>query len=48
MSIFDILWLGLWNKSLATGRIVLSLAWFEMVVATAIVYWSILRADRGN
>lgn len=48
-SIFVILWLGLWNMNLATGAIVgiaLSLAWIEMIVAAAIVRWSILRVDR--
>lgn len=48
-AIFVILWLGLWNMNLATGSIVmiaLSLAWFEMLIATAIVGWAILRTRR--
>lgn len=48
-AIFVILWLGLWNMNLATGPIVLialSLAWIEMIVATTIVRWAILRRGR--
>ena len=42
MSVFVILWLGLYNMNMATGEVLaiaLPLAWIEMVVATLIVWW---------
>ncbi|MEO1493656.1 MAG: hypothetical protein AAFV19_15990 [Pseudomonadota bacterium] len=50
MSVFGILWLGLWNMGLATGAILmvaLPLAWVEMVVAALIVRWVRGRAGQG-
>lgn len=50
-AIFVILWLGLWNMNLTTGPIVLialSLAWVEMIIATVIVRWAILRTGRPS
>jgi len=47
-TVFVILWLGLYNMGLATPAIVmiaLPLAWFEMVIATAIVRWAMTRDD---
>ncbi|MEM7641044.1 MAG: hypothetical protein AAF366_00785 [Pseudomonadota bacterium] len=46
MSIFVILWLGLFNMNLATGPILavaLPLAWLEMAVAALIVRWAVRR-----
>ena len=46
LSIFVILWLGLYNMNLATPRIALTalpLAWFEMVMAALIVRWAMRR-----
>lgn len=42
MSVFVILWLGLYNMNLATVgvlAIALPLAWIEMVIAALIVWW---------
>ncbi|ABD54928.1 hypothetical protein [Jannaschia sp. CCS1] len=42
MSVFVILWLGLYNMNLATPGVLalaLPLAWLEMVVAALIVWW---------
>lgn len=42
LSVFVILWLGLFNMNLATPQILaiaLPLAWLEMVVAAVIVWW---------
>ncbi len=46
-TVFVILWLGLYNMSLATPAIMavaLPLAWIEMVVAALIVRWCYLRS----
>ena len=42
MTVFVILWLGLYNMNLATLNILavaLPLAWLEMVIASVIVWW---------
>lgn len=42
MTVFGILWLGVFNVNLATPEIVLtalSLAWLEMIVASLVVWW---------
>ncbi len=46
MAVFVILWLGLYNMNLATPGVLavaLPLAWFEMVVASLIVWWFTVR-----
>ena len=48
MSVFVILWLGLYNMNLATPRVLavaLPLAWLEMVVASLIVWWFAPKAE---
>ncbi|WP_299043265.1 hypothetical protein [uncultured Tateyamaria sp.] len=48
VTIFGILWLGLFNMYLATIGILLAalpLAWLEMVVAALIVWWFCFRSD---
>ena len=42
MSVFAILWLGLWNMNMATAGVLavaLPMAWVEMEVAALIVWW---------
>ena len=49
MSVFVILWLGLYNMNMATAgvlAIALPMAWIEMVVAALIVWWFTAR-DRA-
>lgn len=49
LAIFVILWLGLFNMNLATLQILmvtLPLAWFELVIATLIVKWGMIRFSK--
>lgn len=51
LSIFVILWLGLFNMNLATPTIVataLSLAWVEMCVAALVVWWFCFRSGKDK
>lgn len=50
MAVFVILWLGLYNMNLATLNVLaiaLPMAWFEMVIASLIVWW-ITAKDRAT
>ncbi|SCZ68599.1 hypothetical protein [Epibacterium ulvae] len=49
MSVFMILWLGLYNMNLATVEVLaiaLPMAWLEMVVAALIVWWFTARNQK--
>ena len=51
ISVFSILWLGIYNMNLTTSAIVLtalSLAWFEMIVAALVVWWFCYRSNASR